>query len=65
MLKTLIGLLFVTGGNILEVIDVRCDVPPTLTVRMVKVPEEGALSEEGAEWNIALDDLMSGWNPYE
>lgn len=65
MLKLLIGLCFVNSGNVVEIVGVRSDDPPVVTVRLVKIPEEGAFAEEGTEWDADWSEFTAGWNPMD
>ena len=64
MMRLLIGLFFVNSGNVVEIVDVRDD-PPMVTVVLRKVPDEGAIGEEGWTWEADWAEFTAGWNPLE
>lgn len=65
MLKLLIGLYYINSGNVVEIISVRSEDPPVVTVRLVKVPDDGAFADEGTEWDADWSEFTAGWNPLD
>jgi len=64
MMKLLIGLFYTNSGNVVEIVSVRED-PPMVTIILRKVPDEGAIGEEGATWEADWAEFTAGWNPME